>query len=413
MTSSPASGAAIRDEFAKAEFPQDTADAIREAYEELSRRYDTTDVDVAVRSSATAEDLPDASFAGQQDTYLNITGADALLRACKDCYASVFTDRAISYRTEQGYDHLDLALSVGVQKMVRSDSGSAGVMFTIDSDTGFPDTIVINAAWGLGENVVGGEVTPDQYTVYKPFLDEENLVPIIAKSVGAKEKTLQYAESPETAGDTTENVDTPEEHRSRFVLSDDDVLALARWGVTIEKHYDRPMDIEWARDGRSGELFVVQARPETVQSNAGAGTLQTYRLDGTGDVVVTGLAIGQAIAAGAVQRIASADDIDTFEEGKVLVTEMTDPDWVPIMRKAAAIVTDRGRADLARRHRVPGAGRARRRRDRRRHRDPRGRPGGDHLLRRGRRGLRLRGHPRVLGRRTSTWTTSPRRGPGS
>ena len=254
----------------------------------------------------------------------------------------MFTDRAISYRTEQGYDHLVLALSVGVQKMVRSDSGSAGVMFTIDSDTGFPDTIVINAAWGLGENVVGGEVTPDQYTVYKPFLENENLVPIIAKSVGAKEKTLQYAESPETAGDTTENVDTPEEQRSRFVLSDDDVLALARWGVTIEKHYDRPMDIEWARDGRSGELFVVQARPETVQSNAGAGTLQTYRLDQTGDVVVTGLAIGQAIAAGAVQRIASADDIDAFEEGKVLVTEMTDPDWVPIMRKAAAIVTDRG-----------------------------------------------------------------------
>jgi pyruvate,water dikinase len=335
-------GAAIRDEFTEAEFPQDTADAIREAYEQLSRRYDTTDVDVAVRSSATAEDLPDASFAGQQDTYLNITGADALLRACKDCYASVFTDRAISYRTEQGYDHLDLALSVGVQKMVRSDSGSAGVMFTIDSDTGFPDTIVINAAWGLGENVVGGEVTPDQYTVYKPFLEKENLVPIIAKTVGAKEKTLQYAESPETAGDTTENVDTPAEHRSRFVLSDDDVLALARWGVTIEKHYDRPMDIEWARDGRSGELFVVQARPETVQSNAGAGTLQTYRLDGTGDVVVSGLAIGQAIAAGEVQRIASADDIDRFEEGKVLVTEMTDPDWVPIMRKAAAIVTDRG-----------------------------------------------------------------------
>ena len=335
-------GAAIRDEFAKAEFPQDTADAIREAYEELSRRYDTTDVDVAVRSSATAEDLPDASFAGQQDTYLNITGADALLRACKDCYASVFTDRAISYRTEQGYDHLDLALSVGVQKMVRSDSGSAGVMFTIDSDTGFPDTIVINAAWGLGENVVGGEVTPDQYTVYKPFLEQETLVPIIAKTVGAKEKTLQYAESPETAGDTTENVETPAEHRDRFVLSDDDVLALARWGVTIEKHYDRPMDIEWARDGRSGELFVVQARPETVQSNAGAGTLQTYRLEGTGDVVVTGLAIGQAIAAGAVQRIASADDIEAFEEGRVLVTEMTDPDWVPIMRKAAAIVTDRG-----------------------------------------------------------------------
>ncbi|MCD2190434.1 phosphoenolpyruvate synthase [Actinomycetospora soli] len=335
-------GAAIREEFTKAEFPEDTAEAIREAYAELSRRYDTENVDVAVRSSATAEDLPDASFAGQQDTYLNITGADDLMRACKDCFASVFTDRAIAYRTEQGYDHLDLALSVGVQKMVRSDQGSAGVMFTIDSDTGFPDTIVINAAWGLGENVVGGEVTPDQYTVYKPFLGNEKLVPIVEKSVGAKEKTLQYASDPEQAGDTTENVDTPAEQRSRFVLSDDEILELARWGTTIEQHYDRPMDIEWARDGRTGELFIVQARPETVQSNAGAGTLQTYRLDETGTVLVSGLAIGQAVASGAVQRIASADDIDTFEEGRVLVTEMTDPDWVPIMRKAAAIVTDRG-----------------------------------------------------------------------
>jgi pyruvate, water dikinase len=335
-------GGAIRDEFAKAEFPEDTAEAIREAYTELSRRYDTSDVDVAVRSSATAEDLPDASFAGQQDTYLNITGADDLLRACKDCYASVFTDRAISYRTEQGFDHLELALSVGVQKMVRSDSGSAGVMFTLDSDTGFPDTIVINAAWGLGENVVGGEVTPDQYTVYKPFLENTALVPIIEKTVGAKEKKLQYAADPDSAGDTTENVDTTAEERAAVVLGDDEILELARWGVTIERHYDRPMDVEWARDGRSGELFVVQARPETVQSNAGAGTLQTYTLDETGEVVVQGLAIGQAVAAGAVQRIASADDIDRFEEGKVLVTEMTDPDWVPIMRKAAAIVTDRG-----------------------------------------------------------------------
>ncbi|MEJ2869380.1 phosphoenolpyruvate synthase [Actinomycetospora sp. OC33-EN08] len=338
-------GSAIREAFAAAEFPDDTATAIREAYAELSRRYDTDDVDVAVRSSATAEDLPDASFAGQQDTYLNITGADALLRACQDCFASVFTDRAIAYRIEQGFDHLDLALSVGVQKMVRSDLGSAGVMFTIDSDTGFPDTIVVNAAWGLGENVVGGEVTPDQYTVYKPFLENPELVPILEKTVGAKEKTLQYAgadAAPQQAGGTTENVDTPVEQRSRFVLSDDDILALARWGATIEAHYERPMDVEWARDGRTGELFVVQARPETVQSNAGAGTLQTYRLDESGTVVVRGLAIGQAVASGEVQRIASADDIDAFVEGRVLVTEMTDPDWVPIMRKAAAIVTDRG-----------------------------------------------------------------------
>ncbi len=334
-------GEAIRELFAQAEFPEDMANAVRDAYVELGRRYDNEEVDVAVRSSATAEDLPDASFAGQQDTYLNVTGADDLLAACKDCYASVFTDRAISYRTEQGYDHSDVALSVGVQKMVRSDQGSAGVMFTIDSDTGFPDTIVINAAWGLGENVVGGEVTPDQYTVYKPFLDDEALRPIIGKAAGAKEKKLRYAED-EAGGATTENVETSESERAAFVLDDDEILELARWGMIIERHYDRPMDIEWARDGRTGELFIVQARPETVQSQAGAGTLSSYHLTETGETLVTGLAIGQAVATGPVQKIASADDVDQFQDGCVLVTEMTDPDWVPIMRRAAAIVTDRG-----------------------------------------------------------------------
>ncbi|GAA4885566.1 phosphoenolpyruvate synthase [Actinomycetospora straminea] len=332
-------GAAVRDLFAQAEFPESTAEAIRSAYAELGERYETTDVDVAVRSSATAEDLPDASFAGQQDTYLNITGADALLAACRDCYASLFTDRAISYRVEQGFEHTDVALSIGIQKMVRSDLGSAGVMFTIDSDTGFPDTAIINAAWGLGENVVGGEVTPDQYTVYKPFLDREELVPILAKTIGAKERKLVYTD----AGDEpTENVETTDEERRATVLSDEEILALARWGSVIEEHYERPMDVEWARDGRSGDLFVVQARPETVQSRAGAGTLSTFSLTETGEVILSGLAIGQAIAAGEVQVIASADDVDQFEDGKVLVTEMTDPDWVPIMRRAAAIVTDRG-----------------------------------------------------------------------
>lgn len=333
-------GETIRELFAQAEFPEEMASAVRDAYAELGRRYDTDEVDVAVRSSATAEDLPDASFAGQQDTYLNITGADELLAACKDCYASVFTDRAISYRTEQGYDHTDVALSVGVQKMVRSDVGSAGVMFTIDSDTGFPDTIVVNAAWGLGENVVGGEVTPDQYTVYKPFLDDSSLRPIIGKAAGAKEKKLRYADG--DGGETTENVETTEAERAAFVLDDDEILDLARWGMIIERHYDRPMDVEWARDGRTGELFVVQARPETVQSQAGAGTVSSYHLTETGETLVTGLAIGQAVATGPVQKIASADDVDQFRDGCVLVTEMTDPDWVPIMRRAAAIVTDRG-----------------------------------------------------------------------
>ncbi|PVZ14315.1 phosphoenolpyruvate synthase [Actinomycetospora cinnamomea] len=332
-------GQAVRDLFDAAEFPQATADAIRAAYEELGKRYDTTDVDVAVRSSATAEDLPEASFAGQQDTYLNVVGADALLAACKDCYASLFTDRAISYRVEQGFDHDEVALSIGVQKMVRSDLASAGVMFTIDTDTGFPDTAIINGAWGLGENVVGGEVTPDQWTVYKPFLDSEGLVPILARTVGAKERKRVYTDS----GDApTVNVDTTEEERRTLVLTDDEVLHLARWGAVIERHYDRPMDVEWAKDGRTGELFVVQARPETVQSRAGAGTLSTFSLDETGELLVSGLAIGQAVAAGEVQMISSAEDADRFSDGKVLVTSMTDPDWVPIMKRAAGIVTDRG-----------------------------------------------------------------------
>ncbi|GLZ45212.1 phosphoenolpyruvate synthase [Actinomycetospora sp. NBRC 106375] len=332
-------GQAIRDLFDQAVFPEATAEAIRSAYAELGERHGTEDIDVAVRSSATAEDLPDASFAGQQDTYLNITGAEALLAACKDCYASLFTDRAISYRVEQGFEHTDVALSIGIQTMVRADLGSAGVMFTIDSDTGFPDTAIINAAWGLGENVVGGEVTPDQYTVYKPFLDREELRPIIARTVGAKERKLVYTDSSE---EPTENVDTTEEERRSLVLDDDEILQLARWGTVIEEHYGRPMDVEWAKDGRSGELYVVQARPETVQSRAGAGTLSTFHLNESGEVIVSGLAIGQQVAAGEVQVIASADDVDQFTDGKVLVTEMTDPDWVPIMRRAAAIVTDRG-----------------------------------------------------------------------
>lgn len=334
-----AAGSEIRALFDRAEFPDTTADAIRSAYEALGERYDTTDVDVAVRSSATAEDLPDASFAGQQDTYLNVVGADALLAACKDCYASLFTDRAISYRVEQGFDHHDVALSIGVQKMVRADLASAGVMFTIDTDTGFPDTAIINGAWGLGENVVGGEVTPDQWTVYKPFLENEELVPILARTVGAKEKKRVYTdEGPEP----TTDVDTTAEERRALVLDDDEVLALARWGALIERHYDRPMDVEWAKDGRTGELYVVQARPETVQSRAGAGTLSTFSLDETGELLVSGLAIGQAVAAGEVQVISSAEQADEFVDGKVLVTTMTDPDWVPIMKRAAGIVTDRG-----------------------------------------------------------------------
>jgi pyruvate, water dikinase len=335
-------GTAIRELFTAARFPDEVATAIRDAYAELGERSDQAEVDVAVRSSATAEDLPDASFAGQQDTYLNITGAEDLLAACRDCFASLFTDRAISYRAEQGFDHDRVDLSVGVQRMVRSDRAGAGVMFTIDTDTGFPRSMVLNAAWGLGENVVGGEVTPDQYTVFKPFLDDEDLNPIIDKVLGAKERKLVYAEPGADGASRTENLDTTEQERGAFVLEDAEILRLARWGTVIERHYDRPMDIEWAKDGRSGELFIVQARPETVQSRADAGTLASYTLREPGELILTGLAVGQAIGAGPVQVISSAADIDAFVDGSVLVTEMTDPDWVPVMRRAAAIVTDRG-----------------------------------------------------------------------
>ena len=332
-------GEAIRELFEESEFPDDVADGIRGGYRELSERYDTGEVDVAARSSATAEDLPEASFAGQQESFLNISGEDDLLEACRRCYASLFTDRAIAYREEQGFDHLDVALSVGVQKMVRADEAGAGVLFTIDTETGFPDVVMINAAWGLGENVVQGTVNPDQYVVYTPFLDDEGLRPIIGKKLGSKEKKLIYASGGE---DPTENVETDAEERARFVLSDDEILQLARWGAIIEDHYDRPMDVEWAKDGERDELYIVQARPETVQSQKEAGTLKTYSLEEKGERRLGGVAIGGAVAAGPVQVILDVEEIDAFEEGSVLVTDMTDPDWVPAMERASAIVTDRG-----------------------------------------------------------------------
>ena len=332
-------GRSVRRLFRHGDIPEALAEAVREAYGELSRRSEVDEADVAVRSSATAEDLPEASFAGQQETYLNVTGAEDLLDACRKCYASLFTDRAIAYREEQGFDHLEVALSVGVQKMVRSDKAGAGVMFTIDTDSGFPDVVVINAAWGLGENVVQGTVTPDEYMVFKPLLKNRDLAPIVDKRLGQKEKKMVYAGG---GSATTRNVDTPREERRRLVLTDDEILQLARWACTIEDHYGKPMDIEWAKDGRSGELVIVQARPETVESQKAAGKLKQYRLEEEGRTLVSGLAIGQAIAAGKVNLIRSAEEIDRFEEGSVLVTEMTDPDWVPIMKQAAGIVTDYG-----------------------------------------------------------------------
>lgn len=332
-------GKAIRQAFYQSTFPDEIATSIREAYRDLSRHYQTENVDVAVRSSATAEDLPEASFAGQQETFLNVSGEQDVLDACRNCYASLFTDRAISYRQAHGFDHRQVALSVGVQKMVRSDQASAGVMFSIDTETGFPDVVVINAAWGLGENVVKGTVIPDEYRVFKPLLKQAHRTPIIEKTMGSKEKKLVYAQG---ESQTTENVSTSRAEQQSFVLDDDEILQLAQWAVTIESHYQKPMDMEWAKDGETGELFIVQARPETVQSQKQADALKTYTLKQRGERLLTGLSIGGAIAVGPVCRIQSADDIDRFQDNAILVTPMTDPDWVPIMKRAAGIVTDQG-----------------------------------------------------------------------
>jgi pyruvate,water dikinase len=332
-------GEAIRQLFLQAEFPPELRDAIKNAYQQLAEQTGREQPSVAVRSSATAEDLPEASFAGQLETFLNVKGEEALLDACRRCYASLFTDRAISYRENNDFDHLEVALSVGVQKMVRSDQGGAGVMFSIDTETGFPDAVLINGAWGLGESVVQGSVDPDEYMVFKPLLDKSNFTPIIEKTLGRKGKKIIYAEQ----GDSPVNtVDTTPEEQMRFVLSDDEIVQLGRWAVTIEQHYGKPMDMEWAKDGETGEMFIVQARPETVQSQKQVGSLKSYRLKEKGKQLVTGDAIGDAIAVGKVCKLQSPDEIERFEENGVLVTGMTDPDWVPIMKKAAAIVTEHG-----------------------------------------------------------------------
>jgi len=332
-------GETIRRLIRRGAWPEPLAAAIGEAYLELGRRCQADELDVAVRSSATAEDLPEASFAGQQETFLNITGAADLLEACRKCYASLFTDRAISYRDSHGFDHLQVALSIGVQQMVRSDLAGAGVMFSLDTETGFPDVVVIDAAWGLGETVVQGTVNPDNYLVFKPLLGWPGLTPILRKRCGAKEQKLVYARA---AGHPTRNVATAAGERRAFVLEDAEILQLARWAVAIEQHYGVPMDMEWAKDGQSGALFIVQARPETVQARREAGVLKSYRLKAPGRLLLTGLAIGEAITAGPVQVIKSSHEIESFKEGSILVTSMTDPDWVPIMKRAAGIITDHG-----------------------------------------------------------------------
>ncbi len=336
-------GGQIRHAILAAPLPADLELEILEAYDALRGRA-LHPVDVAVRSSATAEDLPDASFAGQQETYLNVAGHLELLDTCRRCFASLFTDRAISYRQDKGFDHFKVALSIGVQRMVRSDLASSGVMFTIDTETGFRDVVLINAAYGLGENVVQGSVNPDEYYVFKPTLKTGHK-PIVQKIVGTKEFKLVYDVG---GGKLVKNVPVPAGDRARFALTDDEVLTLARWACLIEDHYSglrgapTPMDIEWAKDGRTGELFVVQARPETVQSRKAVDAMEVFHLRERGPVLISGRSVGEKISIGPVRVIKSAEFIDQFREGEVLVTDKTDPDWEPIMKKAAAIVTNRG-----------------------------------------------------------------------
>jgi len=343
MTNLAERGHKVRETIRHAELPSEIREAIIEAYNHMCKEYgDKTDV--AVRSSATAEDLPDASFAGQQETYLNIRGPEALIRACKDCFASLFTNRAISYRVDKNFDHFDIALSIGVQKMVRSDKSCSGVMFSIDTESGFEDAVFITGAYGLGENVVQGAVNPDEFYVFKPTL-KQGKRPIISRTVGAKKIKMIYTQD---EASPVKNVEVPEADRKRFCITDEEVILLAQWACTIEEHYSQKrgkqlfMDMEWAKDGVTNELFIVQARPETVHSNKDKNTLVEYSLKETGDIVIKGKSVGQKIGKGAANVIKDVHDINDFKKGEVLVTDMTDPDWEPIMKIASAIVTNRG-----------------------------------------------------------------------
>jgi pyruvate,water dikinase len=336
-------GEKVRNIIRNAEFPEDLRQEILESYQKMEKEYGPG-VDVAVRSSATAEDLPDASFAGQQETYLNISGPENLIDACRRCFASLFTNRAISYRHDKGFGQFDVYLSIVVQKMVRSDSASSGVMFSIDTESGFKDAVFITGAWGLGENVVQGAVNPDEYYVFKPTL-KEGKRPIVGRSVGSKAIKMIY-NTDDGAEEPVKNVDTTPEERSSYVISDDEILKLAEWACIIEDHYGKAMDIEWAKDGDgknvgTGKLFIVQARPETVHSQ-NKGAMETFKLKERGKVLVEGLAVGTKIGQGKANVIADVADIHDFKKGEVLVTDMTDPDWEPIMKIASAIVTNRG-----------------------------------------------------------------------
>lgn len=328
----------VRDLIMTARWPKELEQAIVKEYRILSKSFGVKATDVAVRSSATAEDLPDASFAGQQETYLNIRGEQEVMYAAKQCISSLFTNRAIFYRATKGFDHFKIALSVGVQKMVRSDKGASGVMFTIDTESGFRNAVLINAAYGLGEFIVKGIVSPDEFFVFKPTL-KQGFKAIISKQLGDKEYKLIYNANHHHP---TRKVAVTPEDKVRFCLTDKEVLQLAEWGMTIEEHYKKPMDIEWAKDGLTRKLFIVQARPETVESVKSLTVLEQYQLKKKGKVLVSGAAVGSKIAQGPVNIIRSVKEISKFKPGSVLVTLMTDPDWVPIMKQASAIVTEEG-----------------------------------------------------------------------
>ena len=337
-------GKAIREAIKSAELPKDLQRQIVAYYRKMEKQY-FPNVDVAVRSSATAEDLPGASFAGQQETYLNVEGEENLLVAVRKCIASLFTDRAISYRHDKGFDHLKIALSVGVQKMVRADKASSGVIFTLDTESGFKDIVLVTATWGLGELIVQGEIIPDEYIVYKPFLGRKDLIPIISKKHGSKDRKMIYAFS---GNKSTKVIETTSKERRSYVLSDNEILTLSKWAALIEDHYTRvrktwtPMDIEWAKDGKTGKLYIVQARPETVQAGRDFSKIKEFEMIGKGKLLCKGTSVGSQIATGKVNIILDAKRIGLFKPGEVLVTDMTDPDWEPIMKIASAIVTDKG-----------------------------------------------------------------------
>ncbi len=333
-------GLAVRKLILGSQLPKVLENELLEAYRILSKEYGSEAIDVAVRSSGTAEDLPDASFAGQQETFLNIDTPDTLLQSVKECYASLFTDRAISYRSSRGFDHFKVALSVGVQKMVRSDLASSGIMFTIDTETGSEDLILINSIWGLGENIVGGKVNADEFYVFKPTL-KIGIETILKRSLGSKKEKMLYSSGTER----TVNVQTTEKEQTSFSISDSEIIDLASQALIIEEHYGRPMDIEWAKDAHDGKLYIVQARPETVQSKKQAGmTVEKYSLGSTkgAKLLVSGRAVGDKIGTGKVSIIKNTSEFDRFNDGDILVADTTNPDWEPIMKKAAAVVTNRG-----------------------------------------------------------------------